>query len=68
MNAAEREAFDHAPRPPRFTGKHRGRYFYKGQLWLGPSNLIGAGKPFRVIESELGIYPTREVVPGRRAA
>jgi hypothetical protein len=50
MTPKERSDFDRQTRPPRFTGLHRGRYYYKGLVWDGPSNLIGARhlKPFKL--------------------
>jgi hypothetical protein len=32
---------DNQTLPNRFTGKHRGAYYYKGHRWVGPTNLIG---------------------------
>jgi hypothetical protein len=43
MTKDEREKLNDLPRPPRFTGKHRGQYFYRGVRWLGPTNAIGRG-------------------------
>ncbi len=40
--------------PPRFTGKHGERYYYKGARWFGPTNMIGA-RPMTPIQPE---YPT----------
>jgi hypothetical protein len=43
MTPKVRVDFDRGPRPPQFTGLHRGRYYYRGARWLGPTNMIGHG-------------------------
>jgi hypothetical protein len=35
-----------AKMPIGFTGKWKGRIFYKGRVWGGPDNRIGYGKRF----------------------
>jgi len=49
MKAVDRRAFDAQPRPVRFTGLHRGRYYFKGVRWVGPTNLIGR-RPMSLIQ------------------
>lgn len=45
MTPEQRRAFDEGPRPPRFTGLWRGRYYHKGRRWLGPTNAVGRRGP-----------------------